>query len=244
MKDNNETPEQKRERIRHEELNSSPTGNMNDALNRANSGSLVDLVGSLGWKGTGMLILILIALFFTTVIIYNYNQQPTTEDVINITNNWSPQTEEVYLVRKIDGKWLTIFRNQHSVIIAELNQNWFGSWDIRDEMGGQSSLASIYYPPKEDDEVTWGAGGIEETNGYKEKEITYYFGQVLNTNIQKIRIETNENTYEDIPIIVSNNRNRFFFKKVNGQMVMPINIRGYSESGELIFSTNPDSIEN
>ena len=33
---------------------------MNDAFNRANSGSLADLVGSLGWKGTGILILVII----------------------------------------------------------------------------------------------------------------------------------------------------------------------------------------
>ena len=30
-----------------------PTGSMNDAFNRASSGGLADLVGSLGWKGTG-----------------------------------------------------------------------------------------------------------------------------------------------------------------------------------------------
>jgi hypothetical protein len=60
VKDNKETPEQKRERLRQEELKRNPTGSMNDAFNRANSGSLADLVGSLGWKGTGLLILVLI----------------------------------------------------------------------------------------------------------------------------------------------------------------------------------------
>ena len=37
-----------------------PTGSMNDAFNRASSGSLADLVGSLSWKGTGLLIFVLI----------------------------------------------------------------------------------------------------------------------------------------------------------------------------------------
>ena len=37
-----------------------PTGSMNDAFNRAGSGGLADLVGSLGWKGTGILIVVLI----------------------------------------------------------------------------------------------------------------------------------------------------------------------------------------
>ena len=56
MHDNKETPEQKRERLRQEEMKRNPTGNLNDAFNRANSGGLMDLVGSLGWKGTGLLL--------------------------------------------------------------------------------------------------------------------------------------------------------------------------------------------
>lgn len=60
MNDKKETAEQKRERVRQEELKKNPTGNMNDSFNRASSGGLVDLVGSLGWKGTGLLIVIII----------------------------------------------------------------------------------------------------------------------------------------------------------------------------------------
>ena len=60
MHDNKETPEQKRERLRQEEMKRNPTGNLNDAFNRANSGGLMDLIGSLGWKGTGILILVII----------------------------------------------------------------------------------------------------------------------------------------------------------------------------------------
>jgi hypothetical protein len=60
MQENKETPEQKRERLRQQELKGNPTGNLNDAFNRANNGNLVDLVNSLGWKGTGLLILVLI----------------------------------------------------------------------------------------------------------------------------------------------------------------------------------------
>jgi hypothetical protein len=60
VKNNKETPEQKRERLRQEELKRNPTGSMNDAYNRASSGGLADLVGSLGWKGTGILIFVII----------------------------------------------------------------------------------------------------------------------------------------------------------------------------------------
>lgn len=60
VQDNKETPDRKRERLRQKELKRNPTVSLNDAFNRANSGSLVDLVGSIGWKGTGLLILVLI----------------------------------------------------------------------------------------------------------------------------------------------------------------------------------------
>lgn len=60
MQGNKETPEQKRESLRQEELKRNPTGSMNDAFNKANIGGLADLTGSLGWKGIGILILILI----------------------------------------------------------------------------------------------------------------------------------------------------------------------------------------
>ncbi len=45
------TPERTREKLRQEELKRNPTGNINDAFNRAGTGNLADLVGSLGWKG-------------------------------------------------------------------------------------------------------------------------------------------------------------------------------------------------
>ena len=60
MQENKETPERKRERLRQEELKRNPTGSLNDAFNKANSGGLADLVGSLGWKVTGILIFVII----------------------------------------------------------------------------------------------------------------------------------------------------------------------------------------
>lgn len=55
-----ENLEQQRERLRQQELKNNPTGNINDSVNRTNNGNLIDLVGSLGWKGTGILILVII----------------------------------------------------------------------------------------------------------------------------------------------------------------------------------------
>ena len=55
-----ETPEEKRERLRQEELKKNPNSALRDGFNRAENGNLADLVGGLGWKGTGVLIIVLI----------------------------------------------------------------------------------------------------------------------------------------------------------------------------------------
>lgn len=53
MSEERENPERRRERMRQEELKRNPAGSMH-------GGGLPDLVGSLGWKGTGILILVII----------------------------------------------------------------------------------------------------------------------------------------------------------------------------------------
>ncbi|PLT28051.1 DUF6366 family protein [Peribacillus deserti] len=70
MQDKKDTSEQERERLREQELKRNPTGNMNDAFNRTNSGNLPDLVGSLGWKGTGILIIVIIIGFVVVSLFF------------------------------------------------------------------------------------------------------------------------------------------------------------------------------
>ena len=177
--------------------------------------------------------LFVIAIIFTSTLIYNHKQQPTKDNVLSVTNNWFPQTEEVYLVRKIDGEWLTIFRSQRSITIARLKQNWLGLWKIKNETGIEAPLASIYHPPGKNDKIVWSSS--EDGGG---TGIVYYFGQVINPKIQKIKIETTKNIYEYVPLIHTNGK-RFFFKKVKGQLVIPVNIKGFSRSGKLLFSSIP-----
>ncbi|MGG0276561.1 DUF6366 family protein [Bacillus rhizoplanae] len=63
-----ETPKEKRERLRQNELKNNPTGSLNEGLKREENGNLVDLSGGMSWKGTGLLILVLVLGF----IIYNF----------------------------------------------------------------------------------------------------------------------------------------------------------------------------
>ncbi|HDR7778137.1 TPA: hypothetical protein QCY06_003869 [Bacillus tropicus] len=55
-----ESPEEKRERIRQSELKNNPTGSLQDGLNRAEMGSPVDMTGGMNWKGTALVILLLV----------------------------------------------------------------------------------------------------------------------------------------------------------------------------------------
>lgn len=70
LHNHDETPEEKRERLRQSELKNNPTGSLHDSLNRGNNGNLTDLTGGLGWKGTGILIVVLIIGFILYKLIF------------------------------------------------------------------------------------------------------------------------------------------------------------------------------
>ncbi|SCV19666.1 Uncharacterized protein BCRIVMBC845_02155 [Bacillus cereus] len=63
-----ESPEEKRERIRQSELKNNSTGSLKDGLNRAETGSPVDMAGGMNWRGTALVILVLVLGY----IIYTY----------------------------------------------------------------------------------------------------------------------------------------------------------------------------
>lgn len=60
MRNRQETPEEKREKLRQEELNKNQIGALKDGINRGEHTNLADIVGGLGWKGTGVLIIVLV----------------------------------------------------------------------------------------------------------------------------------------------------------------------------------------
>lgn len=173
--------------------------------------------------------LAVITLSLIGFLLYNHNQTPIKEDLFNITKSWSPPIEEVYLVSEIDGEWLTIFKGTHSIMIARLEQNWLGFWKIKDELGKERTLASSSYPAPQDKEFTWSGHSNED-------KYSHYFGQILNPNIKKIEVETQKNSFEEA-LIINTGEGRFFLAKSSGKLVLPINIRAFSETGELIYST-------
>lgn len=67
MDSRKETPEELIERLRQEELKNNPFGAFSDGVNRSEFGNLTGLFGGLGWKGTGIIILLLVIGY----IIYN-----------------------------------------------------------------------------------------------------------------------------------------------------------------------------
>lgn len=171
--------------------------------------------------------IVLLALTFLLIITYNHLQQPAKNNVFTITEKWSPSTEEVYLIREIDGKLLTIFSNVDSIFIAELKQNWLGTWTFRDN----DILASSYYSDDERDKIIWGAA-----ENRTDKIVNYYFGMVIDPEIDNIKIETRNDFFEDIKMIKTEG-NRFYFKEVYEPVVMPVNITGFSKTGEMIYSS-------
>ncbi|MCP3031542.1 DUF6366 family protein [Halobacillus sp. A1] len=71
MGNEKETPEERRERLRQEELKGNYNGNLKDSTYRAHNGSLVDLVGGIGWKGTGMFIILIIVGFIVYSLFFS-----------------------------------------------------------------------------------------------------------------------------------------------------------------------------
>ena len=162
-----------------------------------------------------------------SVVVYNHLQQPNNNDIFNITKKWSTATEEVILIREIDGQWLTIFRNQHGFTIAELEQNWLGIWQFRTGR----TLGSSHYPPSAENQITWQASESGE------EKTTFYFCIVMDPEIDRLEVETRDGLFEDIPFIETEG-NRFFFKGVEDESIfMPVTINGISKSGKLVYSS-------
>lgn len=100
--------------------------------------------------------------------------------------------------------------------------------ELGNELGNTNTLASSDYPPLQH-EFTYSASSEAGIS-------SYYFGQIVNPTITRIEVETQKGFFEDA-ILISTEEGRFFFAKSNSDIVTPLNIRGFSKTGELIYST-------
>jgi hypothetical protein len=168
---------------------------------------------------------ILVIIGFLSCLFYNRSQSPNIDDVFNITDNWNPPTEEVYGVKKIDGKWLTFFRNEYALYVGELEQNWFGSWRLIDDTGQTGTLAVTHYP-QNNKGITWAAQEVD-------KQRVYYFGMVSNPKVEKVIIEAQGEEYKNVPFIEVNEE-RFFFLRTKGDG-KPHSFKALSKDGEILL---------
>jgi hypothetical protein len=190
----------------------------------------LDFNGGIYIKKIAISFLFLI-IFLVSLLFYYHQQPPGIDDVFTITKNWSPSTEEVYAVKKVNNEWLTFFRNKNTIFVGKMEQNWLGTWQLIDDTGEQGILAATYYP-QESEGITWGASGVGE-------RIAYYFGMVSNPNVNRIIVEAQGKEYQDIPFIEANGE-RFFFIRTEGN-VAPYSFKALSGNGELIFPRPPSN---
>lgn len=112
-------------------------------------------------------------------------------------------------------------------MITELQQNWLGTWKFRTGR----TLGSSHYPPSAENQITWQASESGE------EKTTFYFGIVMDPEIDRLEVETRDGLFKDIPFIETKG-NRFFFKGVEDEsMLLPVNINGFSTTGKLIYSS-------
>ncbi|WP_349408778.1 DUF6366 family protein [Pseudalkalibacillus sp. SCS-8] len=71
MSGNRERPEDLRERLRQEEIKRNSASKIGDGFDRSQGGSLIDLVGSLGWKGTVLLLVLIISGYILFSVLFN-----------------------------------------------------------------------------------------------------------------------------------------------------------------------------
>ena len=93
-----------------------------------------------------------------------------------------------------------------------------------------ATLITTTYPQIVEDQITWSASGKSKENA------AFYFGIVTDPEIDYITIETQDDFLESVQLIREEDL-RFFFKRGEGPLVFPVNISGYSQSGELIYSS-------
>ena len=166
--------------------------------------------------------------FFLVYVIYNWSQDPTEEDVLRNTKNWSSSVEEVYGIIQRDGEWLAFYRIPHSItVVARLKQNWMGTWKMINYSGQRGVIASVGEILSEtDDLIPWQASGYE--NGY------ILLMSIEDPHIDDLVITANGKEYKNISFIELAGK-RFVLLDVKGTW-NSFSYQALSKDGEVIVA--------
>ncbi|MER2262669.1 MAG: hypothetical protein ABS934_11720 [Psychrobacillus sp.] len=175
-----------------------------------------------------LLIAVTLIALFIVYVIYNWSQDPTEEDVLRNTKNWSSSVEEVYGIIQQDGEWLAFYRIPHSItVVARLKQNWMGTWKMINYSGERGVIASVQeYLSETDATIPWQASGYE--NGYM------LLMSIENPDIDGLVITANGKTYENISFIELAGK-RFVLLDVKGTW-NSFSYQALSKDGEVIVA--------
>ncbi|MBB6451657.1 hypothetical protein HNQ94_000078 [Salirhabdus euzebyi] len=164
----------------------------------------------------------------------NHQQLPEAKDVLKGVEDWSKPVN-ILTIEKIDGEWITFFRDSGQLYVGFLKQNWLGQWSLneRGETGGIIGEVSFQHNPEEKNGIVWGVSSLTKGN---EPLFSIYYGMISNSVVDKITLSVDNEEPKNVPLIESNGE-RFFFIKKYGGVTAPYKFQAFSE-GKLIAHEN------
>jgi|GEM_PF-6749520 len=175
----------------------------------------------------GSVILLLLSL--SILVYYNNQQLPKPSDVLNSTKNLTSQPYSVLTIENINGEWVTFFENDKAMYVGFLQQNWLGNWGVVNGSGDYGVLGDVAYNPTQEESngLVWGASGLSKGN---EQLYSYYYGMVLNPEVDEILLSTGKGGSEAVPWIESDKEGkRFFFIKRKNASIVPYEFKALSD---------------
>ncbi|SFG46615.1 hypothetical protein SAMN05216353_1461 [Halobacillus alkaliphilus] len=180
---------------------------------------------------------VIILLFTLSILVYNNQQLPQPSDVLNSTKNLTNQPYNVLTIENINGDWVTFFKNEKAMYVGFLQQNWLGNWRVVNGSGDYGFLGDAAYNPTQEERngLVWGASGLSKGN---EPLYSYYYGMVLNPEVDEILLSTGKGGSEAVPLIQSDKEGtRFFFIKRKAEPIVPFELKALLD-GKIIATEN------
>ncbi|MCP8616332.1 hypothetical protein [Salirhabdus salicampi] len=174
--------------------------------------------------------LVIMAFIGLYLVYQNHQQLPTENDVLKQLGNWSKPVN-ILTIEKIDGEWITFFRDSEQLYVGFLKQNWLGQWNLNESLdkGGVIGETPIQPIPEERAGIIWGVSGLSKGD---DQLFRLYYGMILNSEIDKITLSVGNEIPKNVPMFKSEGK-RFFLIKKEKKDTVPYKLRAYSK-GEVI----------